>query len=176
MLQLTCYYLPPFAPSSASCNFLFNTESRTETLKIPQECSRAPMGTEECPWALISRHEHSWELLCMVPRRYKWYGRHAAILMNAHECCLCHGAMLMSAHGCLWVVMNASKHSWLWPYVAMSTNEVPQLLLSTHEHYKEPWALISLVSWPKQHSWVPISIHEHCAMTPIPLIVHLQHT
>ena len=155
---------------------MFITDSKTQTLRIPQERSRVPMGTQECPWALISHHEHSWVLLSMVPRRYEWYGCHAAILMNAHVCCLGHGAMLRSAHGCLWVVMNAWRHSWLWPYVPMGTNEVPRLLLSTHEHYKQPWALMSLVSWHKQHSWVPINIHEHCAMAPIPLIVHLHHT
>ena len=58
------------------------------------------------------------------------------MLVSSHECCWRHGAMFMSAHGCLWVVMNAYKHSWVWPHVAMSTNEGPWPLLSTNEHLK----------------------------------------
>ena len=44
--------------------------------------------------------------------------------------------MFMGARGGLWVVMNAYKHSWVWPHAAMSTNEGPWPLLSTNEHLK----------------------------------------
>ena len=82
------------------------------------------------------------------------------MLVSSHECCWRHGAMFLSAHGCLWVVMNAYKHSWVWPHVAMSTNEGPWPLLITHEALKATisthdhgiMAQTALISADK-HSW-----------------------
>ena len=85
------------------------TQDHSGVLKTTCEHSRASMNTHESLCALI----------VMVPGCYAWYGCHGAMLMmfiKAHECCWGPETTFMCAHGCLWVLMNDHKHSWVWHY------------------------------------------------------------
>ena len=146
-------------------------------------------SAQEHLWALKSIHEHSWVLmstenygakaLCMVCGMdvmvlCSW------MLIKAHECCWCHEAMFMCAHGCLWVLMNVQKYSWVWHHGTISTHEHYWGPMATLEHL---WALINNIeqSWSWHHG--TNSPHEHwqafMSMVPwhnIPLIAPLHHT
>ena len=102
------------------------------------------------------------------------------MLIKAHECCWCHEAMFMCAHGCLWVLMNVHKYSWVWHHGTISTHEHYWGPMATLEHL---WALINNIeqSWSWQHG--TNSPHERwqafmsmVSWHNIPLIVPLHHT
>ena len=122
----------------------------------------------------MSTVNYGTKALCMVWVSWRY----------AHECSL----KLMSAFGamrpCSWVLMVAYERSWMLKAI-MSVAPLRQkhswALMRAHGHswalmspYKQQWALMIMAPWHKQPSWALISIHEHGAIAPIPLMGTLE--